>query len=342
MLFGRAGSVMTVRYDIKKNETIGEPVALAGGVGMESLFGMMHAASSSTGVVAYAAGGDLSVGKLAWVDRRGTVEYLEVPERVYGLIDLAPDGSRVAVHVADVKDYIWVWDLTRREGRRVASQNPEGFPVWNRDGRRIAGSTEASRRSVIVHDVEPNGAVGAGTTLEEKGRAAQDWSPQGDVLAITRFPEFRVEFLGIDKPVNVAGFEGFFPAFSPDGRWLAYESTQTGTSEVFIRSYPEGKVIGQISIGGGIEPRWMPSGELYYRDGRRWFSTRVSTNPQPRWDPPRLVFNTEFIDTPGWSYDVSPDGRRLLVVKRVQPIAASRINLLVNWFGVFARSRTTE
>jgi len=332
LLFARGGNLMAVRYDIERDETVGDPLALATGVGMESLFGMLHAASSSTGVAAYASGGDLSVGKLAWVDRRGAVEYLDVPERVYGVVDLAPDGNRIAVHVADVKDYIWIWDPARREGRRVAHERPEGFPRWNADGRRIAGSEGGTAPKVILHDVGPSGPIGEGLTLEDKARFPADWSPEGDVLAVENYFASRVDFIGLGKPANVAGFEGFFPAFSPDGRRLAYQSTQTGAAELFIRSYPEGKVVGQVSTGGGWEPRWTPSGDLFYRTGRRWFSTHVSTNPEPRWDPPRLAFQTDFIDTPGWSYDVSRDGQRLLVVKRTQPVPTTRINLLVNWF----------
>jgi serine/threonine protein kinase/Tol biopolymer transport system component len=337
VLFARAGNVMAARYDADRGEVEGEPVVLASGVAMESLFGMLHAASSSTGVATYAPGGDLSVGKLAWVDRSGAVEYLAVPERVYGVIDLAPDGNRVAVHVPDVNDYIWIWDPARREGRRVTNQMPEGWPLWSPDGRRLAGTTPGSRPSVVLHDLEPSGAVGEGRMLEDNGRYAQAWSPQSDVLALARFPEFRIEFLGFDKPVNAAAFDGTFPAFSPDGRWLAYSSVQTGSYEVFIRSYPEGRVIGQVSTGGGIEPRWKPSGDLFYRNGGRWFSTHVATSPEPRWDPPRVVFDSEFIDTPGMSYDISRDGQRLLVVKRARPITSSKLNVIVNWNALEAR-----
>ncbi len=331
VLFARGGNLMAVRFDMARGEVTGEPVTLASGVAMESLFLMLHAASSTTGLAAYVPGADLSVGKLAWVDRRGAVEYLDVPERVYGVIDLAPDGNRLAVHVADVKDYIWIWDIQRREGRRVANPMPEGFPLWSSDGRRLAGGTPGLI-SVLLHNVEPSGAVGEGVTIGSMQRLPGSWSPQDDVLAVWLLSPFRTEFLGIGKPVNVAGFDGIFPAFSPDGRWLAYNSTQTGIEEVFIRSYPEGKVVGQVSIGGGSEPRWKPSGELFYRNGHRWFSTHVSIGPEPHWDPPRLVFDTEFIDTPGLSYDVSRDGQRLLVVKRAQPVSQSKINLIVNWF----------
>jgi WD40-like Beta Propeller Repeat len=123
-----------------------------------------------------------------------------------------------------------------------------------------------------------------------------------------------------------------FTAFSPDGRSLAFQSTQTGSAELFIRSYPDGKVIGQVSTGAGWEPRWTPKGDLFYRTGRRWFSTHASSNAEPRWDPPRLAFQTDFTDTPGWSYDVSSDAQRLLVVKRTHAVPTTRINLVLNWF----------
>jgi len=338
VLFARAGSLMAVRFDLDRRETVGEPVAIASGVTMESLFGMLHASSSSNGIVAYPPGADLSVGKLAWIDRGGTVEYIDVPERVYGVVDLAPAGNRLAVHVGDVKDYIWIWDFARREGRRIANQSPEGFPLWSPDGRRLAGATAETPYRVILHNIERSGAIGEGQTIERIGRPAS-WSQQGDLLALSLFAPRRIEFLGVSKPVNAPGLDGFFPAFSPDGRWLAFNSTQTGANEVFIRSYPEGKVIGQVSSGGGMEPRWKPSGELFYRNGHRWFSTHVSTNPEPRWDPPRLVFDTDFIDTPGISYDVSKDGQRLLVVKRTRQVSQSRIEILANWFEILERGR---
>ena len=122
---------------------------------------------------------------------------------------------------------------------------------------------------------------------------------------------------------------------SPDGRWLAYSIEQSGRSEVWIRSYPDGKTSRQISTDGGIEPVWCPCGgnnELFYRKGNRWFSTKIVTSPELRWDPPRQVFQTDFIDTPGLSYDVSPDGQRLLVVKRAEPDVQNKLHLITNWY----------
>lgn len=89
-----------------------------------------------------------------------------------------------------------------------------------------------------------------------------------------------------------------------------------------------------MSSGGGIEPIWNENGELFYRLGRRWFASRVITTPELRLDPdpPRVVFETDFVDTPGVSYDVSPDGQRLLIVKPAgRPVVQSQISLIVNW-----------
>jgi serine/threonine protein kinase/Tol biopolymer transport system component len=340
LLFARAGNLMAIRYDIARGDVVGEPVTLASGAAVHSGPAILHAASSANGLAVYAPGGDLLVGKLAWVDRSGTVEYLDVPERMYGVLDLTADGDRLAVHVADVKDYIWIWDLRRSEGRRVANSVPEGWPLWSPDGRKLAGTTSGG---LLLHPVEPSGAIGEGAPLQQELASRGSWSPDGNVLAATVSSDlFRVKFVGVGKLLNVPGFDGQYPTFSADGHWLAYNSAQTGTQEVFIRSYPEGKVAGQVSTGGGVEPRWKPSGELFYRKGHLWFSTHVSTTPELRWDPPRQVFDTEFIDTPGMSYDVSRDGRRLLVVKRARPVFPSKINLIVNWFDELKQRAATN
>jgi eukaryotic-like serine/threonine-protein kinase len=317
LIFARAGCLMAVSFDADRREISGEPVKIIGDVGMESLFQILHASSSSNGLLAYAPGGDLSIGKLALVDRKGNTDYLQAPARVYGVVDLAPDGKKLAVHVADVKDFVWIYDTERKEGRRFPSTDPNGYPSWRPDGRRIAAMS-MDESKIFIRDPDEGITGDPGQVLNtHEGDAA--WLPTNKLV-------------WFDSSIYSSGEDFYFPSFAPDGGWVAYNSSKPGQVEVYIRSYPDGKITRQVSINGGFEPRWKPSGELYYRNGNRWFSTHVYTKPEPHWDPPRIAFETEFIDTPGMSYDVTPDGERLLVVKRAQTIAPTRIEILQNWF----------
>ncbi|MCH8890078.1 MAG: aminotransferase class III-fold pyridoxal phosphate-dependent enzyme, partial [Myxococcales bacterium] len=148
----------------------------------------------------------------------------------------------------------------------------------------------------IVREAEGQGNPDERVNLPGIG-AGGAWSSTGSVLAVNIFdPTNHIEFLSAGTTELSGSFDGWFPSFSPDGRLLAYTSDQkTGANEIFIRSYPDGKIDRQVSVEGGIEPLWHPSGELFYRRGDRWFSTRVSTAPELRWDPPRQVFEKDFI-----------------------------------------------
>ena len=330
LIFARAGSLFAVRFDVNRLAVEGNPVAIASGVAMETAFGMLQA-SAAGGVLAYVPGVDASRGKLAWVDRPGAVDFIDAPEMVYGQIDLSPDDQRIAIHIADVQDYLWIWNLARHEGQRVTSTEAEGLPRWSSDGRRLVG-VQMGRPRIMIHDVSAAGQVGTGTVAPDSGYAAT-LSPSGDVLAaaIGAGP-FRTGFIALQPGGQVPPpFLGTLPTFSPDGKWVAYTREERGHPEVFVRSYAEGREIGQVSHGGGIEPRWKPSGVLYFRNGHRWYETKVATNPEPRWDPPRQIFDVDFIDTQGVSYDVTRDGQRLLVVKSDHPMQTSRIELITNW-----------
>ena len=163
------------------------------------------------------------------------------------------------------------------------------------------------------------------------------WSPDDRVLAVQsgQQDEGIVGFVdvgdGTVKWIDSRGSYLWGAAFSPDGRWFAYASDETGAFEIWVRSYPEGSVVRQISEGGGIEPVWCPCGEIFYRNGDRWMSIEVSTTPELRWDSPRIAFETDFVDTPGRSYDVSSDGQKLYVIKQPEPPDGSRLHMVSNW-----------
>ena len=336
LVFGRAGSLFAIRFDPILGQTSGEPALIASGVSMESILNEVHATTSDMGVMAYVPGGDRSMGRLAWVDHQGRAEFLPTPTRLYNTVSLSPDGRKLAAHVADFPGYVWVYDIARGEGRRLTTdeREPSGWPIWAPDGRSIAFRAwhSSGRFRVLMQSVE-GGSVRELLPAGEQSGYPAGFSGDGRLLAVRAgLAHFSILTLGGRLEQFAApGVRFGIPDLSPDGRFVAYVTNETGQDEIFVRSLVDGRTIRQISLAGGVEPRWCPCGELFYRLGNRWMSVKIRTTPALQWERAREVFQTDFIDTVGRSYDVSPDGRRLLVVKRAEPDIRTRINLLVNW-----------
>jgi hypothetical protein len=339
LLFTRSGTLHAIAFDIDRLEVEGAPVPLVSGVSTQSLLGgATQYTVSDTGMLLYVPGTDLSRGQLAWVDRHGHTDYLPVPERTYGPLDLTPRGDQVAITIADVNDSVWIYDIARDVGRTLPLKSPAGRPVWAADGRNLA-VTESIGSGKTVR-VSLDGSDPADLMASCPLGFASDWSPDASVLAVNCVPARGLAQVGFLRP-DGAGSEvdwwhseahEFGGSFSPDGRWVAYNSNRTVQHEVWIRSFPDGETERQFSIDGGDKPTWTDSGDLFYRKGSRWMASRISLSPELSWEPPELVFETDYIETGGRSYDISPDGQRLLVVKRTQEPIRNKLYVVHNWF----------
>ena len=338
LLFARTGVLMAVPFDLERLEVQGEPQLALQGVSMESLFSQVQVSFSDTGTLVYVPGGDGAVGRIARVDRQGRTELLSVPERVYGVFDLSPNDQQIAVQVADVNDYVWIYDLERGEGRRLVGTGHSGWPNWNSSGDRIVFTVSELEGSAIVErrlDAQEERKL---LSHHAENLIATGWSPDQSILSVYDFKSGRLGFLSTEREPQVTwlepppGVKYWGPTFSSDGRWVAYSSNETGPYEVWIRSLPDGEQVQQISTDGGNMPVWGESGELFYRVAGGWMVVRVSDSTQLQWEPPKLAFISDFIDTPGVSYDVSSDGRYLYVVKSAHPPDPTRLHVVQNWF----------
>ena len=276
LLFARAGVLMAVPFKLEGLEVQGEPQVVLKGVGLESLFAQVQVSFSDTGTLVYAPGGDAAVGRIARVDRQGKTELLPVPERVYGVFDLSPNDQQLAVQVADVNDYVWIYDLTRGEGRRLAGTGSNGWPKWNPSGGSIAFTVvEAEGHSIIERrlDAQEERELIAG---DYSNLGPGDWSPDGSILSVYDFSRGVLGFVSTGREPEVNWVEPpsavryWGPTFSPDGRWVAYSSNESGQYEVWIRSFPDGDQVQQISTEGESDPLWGASGELFYHLANRW------------------------------------------------------------------------
>jgi serine/threonine-protein kinase len=336
LVFARAGSLHTIPFDVERGEVRGEPAIVQRRVVMDTSIGQAQFAFSAAGTMVYVEGPELTRGGIAWIDREGKQGVLPVPERTYGALDLDPEDRRVAVQVADFEDYVWSYDIAGERGRRLPG-NRSGWPVWNSEGGAVAYSSKGGQ-SIRVESMD--GSAGGRSFAVDHGALPGSWSPDDQVLAVYGSVDSisRLGFLdlpggGAVKWVEGLGYNAWGPAFSPDGKWIAYSSEETGLSEISVRSYPDGRVQHQISEGGGIEALWSPCGELFYRKGDRWMSVEIQTEPELTWSTPRLAFETDFVDTLGRSFDVTSDGQKLYVIKQANPPDGSRINVVTNWRG---------
>ena len=338
LVFSRNGVLMAVPFDVDNLEVGAEPQPVLSGVGMESLFSQSQLSFSNTGTLVYSPGGDSAVGRIARVDRQGKTEVLPVPERVYGVFDLSSDDRQLAVQVADVNDYVWVYDLQREEGRRLAAGGQNGWPKWNPSGDSLAVTAWDAEDRIIVE--RRLGAPDARELVRggSLSRTSGGWSPDGRTFSFWDFFEGRIGFVSIEQELEVEwlepppGVDYWGMTFSPDGRWFAYNSNETGQNETWIRSFPlEGKGH-QISTDGGAEPVWADSGELFYHVSEQWMVVRVSTRPRLQWSPPEIAFETAYVDTPGLSFDISSDGQHLYFVKSAHPPDPTKLIVVQNWF----------
>ena len=316
------------------------PVAVADGI-LSGASGA-HYSVSGTGMLAYVAGRtDFDDRTLVWVDRNGKVDRVEASGRAYETPRVSPGGQQLAFMTPGPKIGVWVHNLARGDAAKLISEGSDQFPVWTRDGKRVSyRATRAGTRNVFWRTADGSGTEEQLTT--GKGtHAPGSWSPKGDVLLFTDATE-GLDILSLNlvdhrtQPfLRTPDLEGA-PQFSPDGRWVAYVSNESGQEEVYVRPYPGPGPKWSISTDGGTEPVWNPNGrELFYRNGNKMMV--VDTVTQPVFSPskPRLLFTGDYVPalTMNPNYDVSRDGRRFLMVQpgAREHATPNQIIVVLNW-----------
>lgn len=369
------GSLFVAPFDADRLETTGAPVLMA-----ENVSGLLACrfAVSDSGVLALIPGsGNPAPGltrTLTWVGRDKRVATLPAPPRLYLQPKISPDGTRVALTVKESESVnydIWIWDIERETLMRLTTDEAiDVAPVWTPDGTRVVFCSyrDGDYGGIYCRAADGTGKVRRLFLAPDRTTIPFSWSGDGKILvtgettdslgASPRSPQawdigtVTMEGEHLRAALLDETYAEVQPQVSPDGRWIAYASGESGqdSPEVYVRPFPDvdgGK--SQASTRGGTSVRWSPDGrELFYLSGgNELMAVAVQPGPALRLGPPRVLLESGFVSgfvadtkTEGIVWDVHPDGRKFLMMMdnpaagtEELPMGSSRsIVVAVNWF----------
>jgi len=345
LVFARGKTLYAVPFDLDKLEVKGSALPVVEGISVSS-FGCGQFAFSENGTLVYVPALP-DKRSLVWVDRTGVIEPVGALPRPYTSVRVSPDGNDLAVTIyhTDGAD-IWILDKARLTHRQLTFDERTRAGIWTQDGKRVIFDTYIGRDLIGQPLMLPmctlaDGSGQAEQLTEKDGLsfwlASACLSPDSSYLLGYRKDIWVLPMDGKGDPWPFIKRDGLqrHPDFSPDGRWVAYDSTETGPAEVYVRPFPGPGGITPISTEGGYEPLWSRDGkELFYRNGDQMMVVTIETEPEFKAGVPKELFKGQFRGSAtffGHSYDLAPDGRFLMIQESQESIPPA-IHVVLNWF----------
>jgi serine/threonine-protein kinase len=355
----RDGVAVAAPFDLDRLEITGEAVPVLEGVDVRALSGFALLTWSNSGSVVYVRGsGASSDNVVVRVDRAGAIAPVDTSwYGEFNSLALSRDGRRLAVGIgAGGGLNIWIKQLDRGPTTRLTFGNRDRRPAWSPDGRLVAFIRDSANTSAVF--ARPADGAGPDRLLARLDRLVQEvaWSPDGNwvVMRTDNTMSGAGDLVGVRTsgdstpvPLVASDFTELHPAVSPDGRWLAYASNESGVNEVYVRPFPGTHAVRwQVSNGGGASPAWSPTGrELFYLDAEN----RLMAAELQAGSTFAVAALTPLLDASGFvldgfhqSFDVGPDGRSFIFLspRRLAETRGVRIVWGDHWFGdVEARLR---
>lgn len=362
IVYARSHSLLAVPFDLNKLEVSGSPITVLENVMMFPSSARVHFSFSRGGDLVYLEGRsndnrDASQ-PLIWLDRRGTEQLLTEMRQRFSSPRLSADGRMVFVEVADPEPAIWSYDINRGTLTRIIHGGLSYGPVPSPDGTRVA--YEATRDGTAgAWLARIDGSDEQRLTSSKRADVPTSWTPDGKKIALTSgdesgFMEVRVVSTEGDHSIEklISGpFNAGGAQFSPDGRWVAYVSDESGRNEVYLRQYQESGNRVQLSVAGGTQPIWSRNGrELFFRNGNELLVVNITLGPNVTAGKPVVLFSKAMPESTSGriyklssDYDVSSDGQRF-VVPKVNPESddSPRARVILNWFSQLKQASVVE
>jgi serine/threonine protein kinase len=342
LLFVRDGALLAQRMDASTLRMDGDPVQVLADVRYSKADSHASFSPSGQGDLAYQTTAAVPRSVLTWFDRQG--RQIDSASDSESTTDpsIAPDGQRVAfMRWADASSDIWQADARHRTRTRLTFDPRIDFaPIWSPDGASIVFLSNRDGPSDLYRTSSSGGAGEEALFKSNAVKHATDWSADGRFIVfasrdrLTDWDLWTLDLVGGRTASLYVGtdFAERLGRLSPDGRWMAYVSNESGRDEVYVRPFPaasEGKW--QISTAGGTEPRWRGRELFYLAADGTLMAVPVTTGSRFDHGAPEALFRAHMIDDRTWGYDVTADGRRFVVTSAGEAPSPAPLSIVLNW-----------
>ncbi|HSQ83595.1 MAG TPA: adenylate/guanylate cyclase domain-containing protein, partial [Desulfobacterales bacterium] len=332
LLYDYQGSLYANTFDPDKNEVGENPMLIINNTLTNDLTHNIQYNISSSGTLYYMVYQGVLKGELVQIDMKGNLDPILVEDDIWVAgPKYSPDGKNLAFWMTkDEKTHVWIYNFSRQQLSRFTSEGTNAWPIWAPDGKKIAfASIRGKNPDLNIYTKAYGSNMPSQLLLEsEVTQQPKAWNSNGDILLYHQHEEegkgWGIYMLNSENMKSVPFLDGDYderlPDFSPDNKWVVYESNETGILEVYVTDFPARSVKRQVSPSGGHEPLWSHKGDrIYYRNGSSFYVVQVAVEPDITFGEPQLIFsgNYRYIDAWGRNYDMSPDDSRIVAVRDV-------------------------
>ncbi|MEX2117624.1 MAG: protein kinase [Bacteroidota bacterium] len=342
LIVARNGSLLAAPFSLDDFRTTKSLANVIDGISGDPGSGVLDFSISQDGQLLYLPGTlnhDLT---LVWVTREGIVTPLRLQPQPFNTPRFSPDGTKLAVSLGIVAgdNDIWIYDLKKETFNRLTFSKTVSTPIWSVDGSKLYYASSVPQGIMVQPaDGSSQGLLVLESTLPS---FPVSLSPNGKQLSISPLGGSGIQVMDLQKGSEPASLISstlyvYGGTFSPDGRYIAYGSNETGVLEIFVSTFPDLKGKWQVSLGGGITPAWAPGGkEIYYVSTvGKMMAVAIKTSPVFSAGPPQELFDASqmsFPNNPVTNYDISPDGKRFIMIQNTKTSArTSSFSYVQNW-----------